>query len=752
MSDESLLPIKVVFQRDEDYELPHSGGGPDHFFGEVTYDVRQHLADEIDAVKAYFAESFRAMRNVPAVAKLTLKQDAAAKSHRPIALFNENTCPIIGGNRLGELYVAVRPIGLDDLSHRVLTTNTQKVMANISALSGIKPYTRDDVLGPDPDRQLRPKKGKDGLVPLRFRLFRHNSEAVNAAIDVAFDRLVDANEIVGAKILDYADGIRIYRVPSVSRQKLLSLASFVGTQSISSFPAFRIVRSASNPLGAISAENFPPPEPGREYGLVGMIDSGTNPNNRLLQPWVAAREEHVPRSQQDNGHGTFVAGLIVHPRRLNHNHNSFPSVSSRIIDIVAIDKDGTIYEDDLLDIVDDSLINFPEAKVWNLSLALDDSPCSDHEFSLIGAAFDKRSKDHGVLFVNAAGNYTRRPFRTWPPQDGIGDDDRICPPADSICSLTVGSVAHLENNSTCVRRNEPSPFPRRGPAPAYVLKPELAAAGGNCDLHGSYYQTGVVSLEGAGNISENVGTSFACPLIATLAANVYRESNIGPGTVTPKLVKALLIHSAFLRSAPLDADLLKYIGLGHPLDLDQILNCTQSSATIILQVPVQPRPVFGKRPFPMPSCLAEPGDGFRAESNARFRGEVFMTLLYEPPLDRQFGIEYRHRLCHPAQGDRRRVYRPLSGNCRRGIGIRWRNLMGGILIRRLTPQQDSEQLLLVPVGASSGWIASGHQFAADHRQAQALRPHVEDHPQRSLRWRPPRRGVCVVGHRMPCDR
>jgi subtilisin family serine protease len=54
------------------------------------------------------------------------------------------------------------------------------------------------------------------------------------------------------------------------------------------------------------------------YPLVGVIDSGTDPNNMLLRPWVAIRDEDdVPAVDQDNNHGSFVAGLIANGRTLN---------------------------------------------------------------------------------------------------------------------------------------------------------------------------------------------------------------------------------------------------------------------------------------------------------------------------------------------------------------------------------------------------------------------------------------------------
>jgi hypothetical protein len=249
---------------------------------------------------------------------------------------------------------------------------------------------------------------------------------------------------------------------------------------------------------------------------------------------------------------------------------------------------------------------------------------------MFGTALDERARKYNVTFVVAAGNYEVQPFRPWPPDGAAGEADRICAPADSVRAITVGALAHSDTPSSRVRREEPSPFSRRGPGPAYLIKPELSHYGGNCDGIGSCLQSGVVSVDGSGHIAEDIGTSFASPLVAAIAGHVEHEL-AGGGPVLAPLVKALTIHSAMLRALPDDADAMKYRGVGIPGGVAEIVGCTQSAATMILRVPIETRPEFGKRPFPMPRCLVGP-KGLNCE--------IFMTLLYDPPLDRGFGVEY----------------------------------------------------------------------------------------------------------------
>jgi hypothetical protein len=256
--------------------------------------------------------------------------------------------------------------------------------------------------------------------------------------------------------------------------------------------------------------------------------------------------------------------------------------------------------------------------------------CSDIEVSELASALDDRARQFGVLFVIASGNMSARPFRAWPPT-GEAMDDRIRPPADAIRGVTVGGLAHIETASTLVMKEHPSPFSRRGPAVGGLTKPELTHYAGNIDAAGQYLQTGIISIDGTGHIAENVGTSFACPLVSAIAGSTYRELEVPGAALSILQLKAMLIHSAFMKRAPLDPLVVNYHGIGTPSDVREILNCHQSSATVAMHFTVRPGRLFEKSPFPMPSCLIKDG---------RLQGEIFMTLLSDCPVERGFGLEY----------------------------------------------------------------------------------------------------------------
>lgn len=361
---EPRLPIKIVQTRNEDFQRPEAGGGPRKIFDEETLpEQRQRLRGDIARVEAAFASVFQLTPNVPAVARVQLKEEAIAKSHRPSALLTAAT-PVIGVERFGELLVSVKPSGLRTLSDRINSDDTKVRRADISTIRSIEPYTQANVLHDDIE-SLAAAVTREGV--LKLRLFDHRNSALNAIVYKAFLEHVKSLGLPVPEELPYGGDLRIFRVRDVTDNAVEPLARFVGTQSLSLFPKYQSIETASIAHRTLTAADCPPPVDGVIYPVVGVIDSGTNPADPFLAPWIVAREEYVPPADRDYGHGSFVAGLIAQPRPLNQGDSRFPGTSSKIIDVVAIPKGG-ISEDELLTILEEVLPKHPDVRVWNLSL------------------------------------------------------------------------------------------------------------------------------------------------------------------------------------------------------------------------------------------------------------------------------------------------------------------------------------------------------------------------------------------------
>ena len=437
--------------------------------------------------------------------------------------------------------------------------------------------------------------------------------------------------------LRYAPGLRLFRVVLSSPDAAVELARFVGAQSLDHFHHFTVGTQATR-VGNITESELPPPEADTEYPVVGVIDSGTDPKNQHLQAWVEARdEEDVPAVDQNNEHGSLVAGLIVNGRMLNHDAAGFPRGKARVVDIVAYPSTG-VREDVLVETMRRAFAKYPHVKIWNLSLNDTANPVVSERFSTFAMALDALQDQFDVTIVNSAGNFSEKPAYAWPRAD-LGQRDRILPPADSLRGISVGSQAHLAHNGACAKVGEPSPFTRKGPGAAYVPKPEVTHFGGNTDALLRYGQMGILSVDGSGGLSEAAGTSFAAPLVAATAAHVAHQMAERPSR---NLLKALITHSAVLHSPEVVAATLPYTGFGRPPEPEMILRCRPWESTLIfeLELPYLKR-TFHRLNFPIPECLHKDGKVF---------GEFTMTLVYDSPTDPSDGAAYSQVNIDPSLG------------------------------------------------------------------------------------------------------
>lgn len=621
-----FLPIKVIVPHRDDLRKPRPGGGAPIVFTQHLDQSREVMLAGIQSVASHFERAF-SLSNLPAVARITLRNEAIAKSHHPAFLFNPNTCPVIGFEDFGQLLVSVRPTTLKRLYSAV--TQTGKDLQNdVSKILSIEPFSGVDAIGNWTIDNLRRFLETERSPSIKLRAFDHRDPEVNQQIIAELIALTERLGLPTPRYLNYGGKLKMFKIDLRSPSgPIENLAEFVGTQSLDVFEQFGVSTQAT-PVHPMQDVDLPEPDPDEDYPVVGIIDSGTDPTNLRLQAWVLSRDEsQVPAVDQDNTHGSLVAGLIVNGRAINHDHPGFPSGKAKVVDYVAIPSTGSISEDDLVDVLRSAFMAYPDVRIWNLSVN-SGRRCRNDRFSEFGMALDSLQDEFRVMIVNSAGNYNTAPLHNWIRPD-LSDDDRICAPADSLRAMTVGSIAHLATNGACAAPDEPSPFTRKGPGAAFVPKPEVSHFGGNSTHTMRYAQMGVLSVDGAGNIAEAIGTSFAAPSIALTAAQLAAALDEQPSR---HLLKAFIVHSAILGSEEVTAAELPYKGFGKPPSVEDIIRCQPWEATLVfdLELPYSHRN-FHKTDFPFPSCLKRDGKLF---------GEIIMTLAYDPPVDSGDGAAY----------------------------------------------------------------------------------------------------------------
>ncbi|MEW6776700.1 MAG: S8 family peptidase [Bdellovibrionota bacterium] len=625
------LPIKVILPN-QGKERPISGGGAKKLFRPVNTEYRKSLSRQVAAIRESTMSAMQRAGSAPARVKLL--PNASAKSHRPDHLFSDDTCPIIGAGALGELFIKATPRGLNKLANQIERNNSKQIKSELSVVDSIEPITpahrRNNIDARDILRNS-PKRGHAFLT--RVRLFDYGRDSAQDALVKDFEENCKTLKIP-VRRGGYSQASHTYVADCKTVIDVESLAGIIGVRSIREMPSIRMIRPQ-----LINADKLPsglplPHDINGDFPIVAVVDSGIEPLPNL-ERWVIGRQQDVAPVYRNPAHGTFVAGLICWGAQLNPHLSPIDSNPCGIFDLEVLPNsdpgvgDTTfLTEEELLQSLSNALEQYAnKIKVWNLSLGSSEV-CGLDQFSPLAEELDKLQEKFQVTFVISAGNYETLPLLDYPRIGTQLIAGRITSPADSVLGVTVGSISHLEYNGNGPARNHPSAFSRHGAGPNYIIKPDFVHYGGTCSVDFSH-KSGIRSVTKAGT-AENLGTSFATPLISRSLAQVYHH--ITP-TPSPVLARALLTHHA---SDPRTGGRVpdgeeNYFGFGLPTSVPYCLECTPHSSTLIFEDQLRPGFFLEWDDFPYPPSL---------KRNGRYYGEIWMTVAFAPARSGRFGSEY----------------------------------------------------------------------------------------------------------------
>ncbi len=631
-------PIAHVTYQSRDLSGVEVTGGSTKELVPVTADLRHALQASMSQAGNVIAAEAGANPDVPGVMVIKLRDVAIAKSHRPTELIAAAGMPPAGHGQIDEMLVAVNAVSLAQLNNVLGQRDTKKIRANISAVESFEAWDIQRRL----PKQFRGRPLDQVLQELRVQsrrlvvqIFAHRTEATTRLVAERMTQLFDAVGVAYSK-LEQRVGPTIYLVEMndvLTLDALRRILQFQGVRQVRIephvWPAATVAPAAATL--ATPAPMFTAALPAAGLPTVSVFDTGVDPAVVPLAPWVASRDTYILPPDTDYAHGTSVSSLVVDSVGLNGHPSLFPAISCMIHDVCALET-GSSYESDLILRLRDALAKRPDIKVWNLSLGGDE--VGDDEFSIFGRELDALSDAYGVLFVVAAGNYIGMPRRGWPTAGAVLAD-RISSPGDSVRALTIGALTHLDSAMSLVRAGEPAPYSRRGPGPVFTPKPDIVHVGGNADANLASAGIGVHVLVPGWNLSCGCGTSFASPIVASMAAHAWQALS-APGrayplTVSPTMVKALMIHSAQLNSPDRPAVERRYFGAGLPSDPTSMLYDTDSSFTTLFELDIADNTKWRKAPFPIPASLMH---------EEKLRGEVIITVAYASPLNSSAGAEY----------------------------------------------------------------------------------------------------------------
>lgn len=644
-------PIVVLPAQQGEYERKPGRGGPKAPIVEVDQALRAGLVAQLRAVEMVASQQLPGYdQGVPLA--ITVRDEALAKSKRPYAFLDAAELTPVAGERRGEMISRATPEITRALASLIETRSSKADVFAISTFDSFHVWDPvDDAIPTDAAGSaddLLDQARASGR-PLRIELFPWLSvqslwrRSPRATLEGYLAE-------VGLPV--------IFVAGSSSRTALyLQVTEDATEQSLRGLVGIRsaVVAPAYAAPGPVQQQGFREvsrrisvqlPEPDNVEALVGVLDSGVSPG--VLDPWVARRFPYDLGPELDTTHGTFVAGLVVASRELNDDSKEFPRDPARVYDGQVLSKNGSS-EDIIIERITEVLDQAGPVgpRVWNCSFnyPIHMDPVA---YGTLSQEMDLLSQKYGVLFVQSAGN--SRTVRTvWPPDGAAVPEDALATPAESVYSLTVGSLSHLGGLSPV---GGVASYSRRGPSFGGQQKPEVTYWAGDLDQNFDLSGYGIRSV-GPGDVElESVGTSFATPVVSSIAANVWLDLEAGRAvsTVAPALVKGLVVHSATVANMSIEDQHRPYYGAGVPRGESLALFDRPHTFTTIHEVDLRTGVNWEKRPFPMPDCLFD--------KNGKISAAVSITLAFAPLIDPAFGEECVRTCVEPSFG----LYRDKKGD------------------------------------------------------------------------------------------
>ncbi|MDP2073400.1 S8 family peptidase [Hydrogenophaga sp.] len=390
-------------------------------------------------------------------------------------------------------------------------------------------------------------------------------------------------EALMASFRDWCDGLGVERVDQIASASLLMVRLRCTNEQADSLLRHRDVRTVDLPprhglsLGLVLTDvnQFPAvEEPQGDAPTVAVLDSGLSTGHPLLGGAVGDAQGYVlPHRLPDDGdpwHGTFVGGLALYGdvERCIQDRRFVPEL--RLVSGRVFNDDGADQTEFVENAVERAVRELNElygCRVFNLSYGDLNKVYDGRHIRGLGYTLDRLTRELGVLFVVSSGNLQLSALpddaRAQYPEYLFNEGSRLLDPGTALNVITVGGLARHEATREAqrypggieavplARSDHPFPLTRRGPSIGGAIKPDLVEHAGNVAsmrLPGRFELRGlgVVSLHGgfAGGhaFKEDVGTSFAAPLVANKAARLLRELP----DATPNLLRAVIgAHAAW---------------------------------------------------------------------------------------------------------------------------------------------------------------------------------------------------------------
>lgn len=318
-------PVQVILNANnfvQTIKRPPGGGNTDFFEGRDS-DFIKHK-EKLDTSISSIIERSKFNNEELVYTNVTLQDSGWAKTHRPTTqLFNEkNTQNVIGGNQLGEIIVELTVDELENIREVIsrapektvwenkngkLKAKVSTLRSEVSVINEIRLYDSTD------KRNFSINQSIDWLVKSETGHSYYIETFIDFNNQTSKERRSLSNCI--EKIKQIYPNIEISYIAESWLKSIFFIIKFTNISDIYDIkkhelllrtlelsPVIRtiylppIVQSSQDITKTTSSVILPDPLEGKEYPVVGVIDTGIT-DHSILKNWIAGRADFLTRSQ-----------------------------------------------------------------------------------------------------------------------------------------------------------------------------------------------------------------------------------------------------------------------------------------------------------------------------------------------------------------------------------------------------------------------------------------------------------------------
>ena len=389
--------------------------------------------------------------------------------------------------------------------------------------------------------------------------------------------------------------------------------------------------------------------------IVGIIDTGISQQTALAPliindtTFTLAGSPLIDQAGRNRlGHGTAVAGLVSLGKQ-SHKNNFQGNVTAdaKLLSIKISDNGkGYISELDLLKMLYDVKAKYPEIRLFTLTTCYSNFMYKNEAFSDYTHSLDKFAYETNSLIFICTGNNDNciNENSSYDLSYFDSEHTNLSTPADSLNNVTVGSAADNLKDGAFLGiadgREFPTLYTRKGhidlsaiynakKTNKHYFKPDVIESGGDINYNRDglldWMDEPALTLLSARpeiGIMQEIGTSFATPLVANLAARIIKNYP----ALSNESVKALIINGASLNLIPFASNVSKLRSriTGNGLvDNFKSLYSDENTATLILEDTIESKKIK-IYPINFPEYLVNDDLG-----NVKKRLKITATLCFK---------------------------------------------------------------------------------------------------------------------------